>query len=380
MGSYNFKTWIEIKKSSIEHNFGAIKSLLKPKTEFWAVVKSNAYGHGLVAFSKIAENLAVDGFCVDSVIEANKLREEYIRKPILVLGPTLPHLLASALQNDICITISNFEHLNNWIKSKYKPAFHLKIDTGMHRQGFFVEDVPSVIALLKNWALKNKTAAENYLKGIYSHFASAKDINYPTFSDLQFNKFLEAVKLLEKAGIKNFKKHITATGGTLTNPKYHLDLVRIGIGLYGFWPSKELEIQVSEKISLKPILSWHALISEIKNLKAGEYVGYDLTEKITKPTKIAILPIGYWHGFPRALSSIGEALVGGKKARVIGRVSMDLITVDVTGINCRVSDIATIIGKQKENKISAEELAQKTNTSHYEIITRINPLIERAIK
>src|SRR3989338_3352984 len=115
MDSYNFKTWIEIKKSSIEHNFGAIKSLLKPKTEFWAVVKSNAYGHGLVAFSKIAENLAVDGFCVDSVIEANKLREEYIRKPILVLGPTLPHLLASALQNDICITISNFEHLNNWI-------------------------------------------------------------------------------------------------------------------------------------------------------------------------------------------------------------------------------------------------------------------------
>lgn len=369
------KTWVEIDRKSISHNFKILKSQLKPGVKFFSVVKSNAYGHGLIDFSKIVDDLGIDGFCVDSVIEGAKLREEYIKKPVLVLGPTLSSLFYKALDNNITITVSNWESLRSLKQSKYKPNFHLKIDTGMRRQGFYIEDIPKVIQFIKQSRL------ESYLRGVYTHFASAKDINYPTFTDLQFQKFNKTLNLLAKAGFKKILRHASATGGVLINKKYNLDAVRIGIGLYGFWPSKELGVQKeSIKLALKPVLSWRALISEIKLLKAGDYIGYDLVERVYKDEKVAVVPIGYWHGFPRLLSGIGSVLVNGRRARVLGRVSMDLISIDVTDIKCKVGDIATIVGARNKESISAYEIAGKVGTSHYEIVTRINPLIERIIK
>ncbi len=367
------KTWVEINKKAVASNIKTLRSLLKPKTKLWSVVKSNAYGHGLADFAKIADDSGVNGFCVDSVQEGLKLRKNGIKKPVLVLGPTLPGLFKEAFAGNITITISNFDSLKNLLKNKYKPNFHLKFDTGMHRQGFYLNEVSKLIKLLK----ANKLA--NQLTGIYTHFASAKDLNYPTYTDLQFSQFEKEIKRLENSGFKNLIKHASATGGTLINPRYHLDAVRIGIGLYGLWPSKELFLQRKD-LKLKPVLSWHALISEIKNLKKGDYVGYDLAERISSPSKIAILPIGYWHGFPRGLSGAGEVLISGKRAKILGRVSMDLIVANVTGIPCKTGDRATIIGRQKNEEISAFETAQKLGTIHYELVTRINPLIERIVK
>lgn len=366
------KTFVKIKKQAIRSNIRTIRRLLSPKTLLWSVVKSNAYGHGLVAFSQLAAP-DVDGFCVDSVLEGLKLRQNGIKKPVLVLGPTLPELFEIAAKNSISVSISTIEALRELAKIKTTPEFHFKIDTGMHRQGFYISQLPAAVKKLKS----NKKLSGK-LTGIFTHFASAKDINYPTYTDMQFDNFKKAIDLLEKAGFQKLIKHAAATGGTLVNKKYHLDAVRIGIGLYGLWPSKELEIQKS-KIRLSPVLSWHALISEIKFLKKGDYVGYDLAERVTKPTKIAILPIGYWHGFPRALSGSGEVLISGKRARVIGRVSMDLIVVNVDKIPCKIGDLATIIGSQKNEESSAFDVAQKCGTVHYEFITRINPLIQREI-
>lgn len=370
MAKVHLKTWMEINQKAIQANFQAIKSVLAPKTKLWAVVKSNAYGHGLFAFSKIADQAGVDGFCVDSVIEGVKLRKEGIKKSILVLGPTFKNLLEESAKNKITITVSNFEGLEELVKSRFKPEFHLKIDTGMHRQGFYLADLPKTIRLITNNQLP--------ITGLYTHFASAKDINYPTFTENQFSDFQKAIKLLERASFKKLIKHAAATGGTLVNSKYHLDAVRIGIGLYGLWPSPELSVQIT-KIKFKPVLSWHTIVSEVKNLKAGDYVGYDFTERINKPAKMAVLPIGYWHGFPRALSGIGEVLINSKRARVLGRVSMDMITVDVTGIKCERGTKATILGKQKSEEINAYEVGRKLGASYYELITRINPLIERVV-
>ena len=367
------KTWVEINKKAIAKNLKAIRSLLKPKTKLWSVVKSNAYGHGLTDFAKIADDLGVGGFCVDSVQEGLKLRKNGIKKPILALGPTLPELLKEASSGNITITISNLDSLKNFLKSKYKPDFHLKFDTGMHRQGFNLNEASKLVKLLKS----NKIAGQ--LTGIYTHFASAKDLNYPAYTDLQFSQFEKAIKRLKNSGFNNLVRHAAATGGTLINQKYHLDAVRVGIGLYGLWPSKELAIQI-KGLKLKPALSWHALISEVKNLKKGDYVGYDLAERVSMPSKIAILPIGYWHGFPRGLSGIGEVLINGNRAKILGRVSMDLIVANVTGIPCKPGDRATIIGWQKNEEISAFETAQKLGTIHYELVTRINPLIERIVK
>ena len=375
MSSQNYKTWINLKSSLADHNLKIFRSLIGPKVKLWAVVKSNAYGHGLLTFSKLVNELGVDGFCADSVIEGIKLRDSGIKKPILVLGPTLPNLLAEARRKNITITISNFDLLDRYLKSKEKPDFHLKIDTGMHRQGFYVSEIDKFLKKLRTSNSEPRTR----LKGVYTHFASAKDINYTTFTDKQFLEFQKAIQLLEKSGFKNLIKHCAATGATLINNKYHLDAVRIGIGLYGLWPSMELEAQLGNKIKLQPALSWYSVVSEVKDLKKGDYVGYDLVERVIRPSKIAVIPIGYWHGFDRRLSGIGEVLINGRRARVLGRVSMDLIVVDVTGIKCKFGDRATLIGKQGKEEITLYEMARKIGTSHYEVVTRINPLIERTI-
>ncbi|TSC82122.1 MAG: alanine racemase [Parcubacteria group bacterium Gr01-1014_20] len=339
------------------------------------MVKSNAYGHGLVQFSRLVEKSGIDGFCVDSFVEALRLRREGIKKSILVLGPTLAELAKDAAAKDITLSVSNFEILKHLAEPKNPPNFHIKIDTGMSRQGFFLEDIPKIIKFLSSKFIIHNSK----FVGFYTHFASAKDTNYPTYTDRQFEIFNKVVKLFEKAGYQNLIKHVSATGGTMINSKYHLDAVRVGIGLYGLWPAKELELQLSNKISLKPVLSWKTIISEVKNIPQGQFVGYDLVERVNRPTKIAVLPIGYWHGLPRALSSVGEVLISGRRAKILGRVSMDLTVVDVTGIKCQVGDIATLIGQDGKDEIKAEEMARLAQTSHYEIVTRLNPLMERVL-
>lgn len=366
----HLKTWIEISKKAVQRNIDIFRDFVGKKTQIWAVVKSNAYGHGLAVFSKIADKAGVDGFCVDSVLEGIKLRQSGIKKMILVMGPTLPALFRKAHENEITITISNKDALQDYLKSAEKPDFHLKIDSGMHRQGFYPKDIPKIIALLKK--------VKSNFKGVYAHFCAAKDVNYPTYTEIQFDNFQKALKILKKAGFNNLIKHSASTGGALINKKYHLDAVRIGIGLYGLWPAKELNIHFSET-KLEPVFSWRVLLSEVKQVKRGDYIGYDLTERAVEDGKIAVLPIGYWHGFPRAFSSTGKVLIGGKFAKVLGRVSMDLIVVDVSGIDCRVGDEAVIIGRQGKNEIAAHDAASRISTTHYELITRVNPLIERIL-
>jgi alanine racemase len=370
----NLRTWIEIDSREARKNYNVFRKLVGPHAKLWAVVKSNAYGHGLMLFAKLMQKFGVDGFCVDSLVEGIRLREEGIKKPILVLGPTLPSLYGEAAKNKITVSVSNFDALKSLAGTRQIPEFHLKIDTGMHRQGFYVDDLGKVIRLITdNLKLKTK------LTGIFTHFASAKDINYPTHTENQFKKFEKAEELLEKSGFKNLVKHCAATGATLINPKYHMNAVRVGIGLYGLWPSKELETQLGAKIKLKPILSWHAAVSEVKKLKPGDYVGYDLAERVLHDTKMAVIPIGYWHGFPRALSHVGEAIVSGRRARVLGRVSMDLVTLNVNGVKCETGTEVVLIGRGGNEEILAAEIAQKSGTIHYEFLARLNPLIERIL-
>ncbi|MBI2888829.1 MAG: alanine racemase [Candidatus Liptonbacteria bacterium] len=382
--SEKFRTWIEISRKSALHNYRVFRGLIKPKTKLWAVVKSNAYGHGLAPFSELAESCGVDGFCVDSIVEGNRLRREGIRKPILILGPTLPARLSDAAACGITVSVSNFEALKALVRSKTVPSFHLKVDTGFHRQGFYVEELPKVIRQIAN--SKGQKAGSSHLPlatrhsltGVFTHFAVAKDVTYLTYTELQCKKFKEALRMLRKAGFRNLTAHAAATGAASINSKYHFNAVRIGMGLYGFHASPELEMQLPRMV-LKPVLHWKTVISEVKRLHAGDYVGYDATERMRHAGAMAILPIGYWHGFPRALSSIGNVLVDGKFAKVIGRVSMDLTAIDVTGIRCRPGTVVTLLGKSGREEIRAQEAARAIGTTHYELLTRLNPLMERIL-
>jgi len=375
--SDSLRTWVEIDAGAARKNYDAFRGLVGKKVKLWSVVKSNAYGHGLFTFSKLVDDFGIDGFCVDSLVEGVALRRRGIKKQILVLGPTLPSRYAEAVKHKIAVTISSFDALRALTREHRPPEFHIKIDTGMHRQGFYPEDLPRVIALLK----RSTPSVKNSLKGIYTHFAAAKDVADTAYTERQFGKFKKAAEFFEKGGFKNLIKHVSATGGTLLGPKYHLDAVRVGIGLYGLWPSEELEKQLSRRIKLTPVLSWRTVVSEVKRLKKGDYVGYDMTERVPRDMTMAVLPVGYWHGFSRALSGRGEVLVRGKRARVLGRVSMDLLAVGLTGDTggARPGDIATIIGSDGAETISAREQARRAGTSHYEFVTRLNPLMERVV-
>ncbi|MDO8561155.1 MAG: alanine racemase [bacterium] len=376
----HLRTWIEIDTAALAANFRQLRNIVSAKKKIMAVVKSNAYGHGIVGIAKSLRKSAPSiWFGVDSLVEGLRLREEGIKSPILVLGSTLPTLFIEAGRQKIFITISNFEGLDALSKLKVRPEIHLKIDTGMHRQGFLPKEVGVVIKRLK----KNKIVP----RGIYTHFASAKDRAYPTATLEQFELFKKVTRGFERAGFKGMVCHAAASGGALLFPEAHLDMVRIGMALWGHWPSDEAKINVLSgrfnlpKISLKPVLSWKTRVAEVKKIPTGALVGYDLTERVARLSQIAVLPVGYWHGFDRGLSSSGLVLVGGKRAKVLGRVSMDMIVCDVTNIpGVKVGDVVILIGRQGKEEISAEEIARTLNTSPYEVLTRINPLIERIYK
>ncbi len=369
------RTWLEINKKNIKHNYETFRELTNSNCLLACVVKSNAYGHNLMDFSLIMEEFGVDWIIVDSIIEAKSLKKVGVKKPILVLGYTLEDDIKYAIINDISLTIADFPtllNLKNYSNKKIK--IHIKIDTGMHRQGFFLYEIPKVIEILK------KQKDNIIVEGVYTHFAKAKD-PFSTHDTLeQIKEFEKSINLLNHFGFTKFIKHASATSGAIIFKEAHFDMIRVGIGMYGIWPSEEIKNAFQDKIFLKPALSWRTIVTQIKTIPKGSKVGYDLTEEVTRKSKIAILPIGYWHGFSRKLSSTGKVIIKGKKAKVLGRVCMDMIVVDITDIKeVNVGDKVTIIGKEKEAEITATDISFLSDTSPYETITCLNPRIKRII-
>lgn len=415
------RTWVEVDTKALAHNYSIFRGLLAPQCKLMCVCKSNAYGHGFFDYTALMDKLGVDSFGVDSITEALQLRDRGIQKPILILGYTLPTRLREAIEQDISITVSTFEALKELERFHFttkKFKVHLKIDSGMHRQGFEDKDVDNVVDYIKSRLPQVEIA------GIYTHFAAAGDPSNPTCHEYtlkQIETFKNAVKMVQEAGFSPLR-HAAATAGTLNYPEAHFDMVRVGIGLMGLWPSEETKelflschprageamargsINSQEPLLadshrslprttirggndreegwnntvLLPALSWKTVISEIKSLPKGEKIGYDITETLERDSRIAILPIGYWHGIPRSLSSRGEFLVHGKRVKILGRVSMDMTVIDVTDVpDVQVGDIATAIGKDGTHEMSTEEIAKSAGTINYEFVTRINPQIVR---
>ena len=370
------RTWREIDKGAIKHNFSVFRGLIPKGVKMLGVVKSNAYGHNLTEFAQELEKLGVDYLAVDSAIEGIALRREGVKSPILVLGYTLPEMLEKAVDNDLEITVSNFDYFSAIKKINFKKEIkiHIKVDTGMHRHGFQKADMKKVLTEIKKTT--NRTGHQAVV-GLYTHFAMAKNPAFPKQTKKQIELFDIWREFFKKAGI-NPICHACATSGTILFPEAHFDMVRIGIGMYGIWPSQETEAFAKDKFTLAPVLSWKTIIGEINNIKAGEKIGYDFTEKILNDSKVAVLPIGYWHGYPRALSGIGQVLVNGKYAKVLGRICMDIIMIDVTEIKgTKVGDEVTIIGCDGKAPLSVDDIATLLDASAYELVTRINPLIKR---
>lgn len=365
------RTWIEIDRPAVADNYKQLRGLLGSQTKFMAVVKSNAYGHSLLDFSQEVERLGVDCFGVDSIVEAEALWEAGIKIPILVLGYTLPIKYKDAAEKNIALTISSAASLAEIARFSRKISIHIKVDTGMHRQGFLSKEIPETVSMVK--ALPENINVE----GLFTHFASAKDPASPQSARSQMQEFSLWREAFAEAGLQPMI-HASASGVAIIYPEFHFDMVRFGAAMYGIWPSAEIKSSSFEKLPLKPLLNWRTMISEIKEVPAGESVGYDFTERLERDSRLAICPIGYWHGLPLAVSRVGEVLVEGQPAKIVGRVSMDMIVIDVTDIpESKVGSRVTVLGRDGDAEILPENLAEKANSSSYEVITRINPLIKR---
>ncbi|MDH5656567.1 MAG: alanine racemase [Spirochaetia bacterium] len=371
--------WIEINKNAYLNNVSVFRKL-HPDSLFMAVIKSNAYGHGLKESAEILRGQA-DWFGVNSIAEALILRDFDQKTPILVMGMEDPlhySLLKEKKSQGIRLVLSTKDSVEDLLKTSPETPFHIKVDTGMSRLGLHGRELEDLFQYLKN-------NPDLPWEGLMSHFANVEDVTDQNFAQEQLRRFLEAKKLaMESAGNRNIISHIAASAAAIILPESRMDMCRIGISLYGFWPSRQTRISASSLYKnlpeLMPVLSWKSRIVHLNQIPANSFVGYGCTERVFRDTLVAVIPAGYFEGYDRSLSSRSHILVKGMRARILGRVCMNMIMADVSHIDgVKHGDEAVLIGRQNEEEISADELADHARTINYEIVSRIQCDIPRKI-
>jgi len=351
---------IEIDLAALRHNLEQVRSLVGRSTSILAVVKSDAYGHGMVAVARELENQGVECLGVSNCREAVTLREQGIRAPILLLlgagedefSTVIQHGLTPVLyRSDIARMISSAA-----LAAGIQVPVHLKIDSGMGRLGVPYTEAEKFFKSIK--PLEGIRVA-----GLLSHFASA-DEHDKSFSRLQLERFRQVLAQARGMGLAFRYAHIANSAGVIDLPDSYLQLVRPGIMLYGAPPSQELH----RPISLRPVMTLKTRVLQLKEVGSGSPIGYGCTYITSRPSRIATLPVGYDDGYDRLLSNKGEVLVRNCRAPVVGRVSMCLVTVDVTKVpGIQEDDEVVLLGKQGDQEITADEIAAKIGTINYEI-------------
>lgn len=376
------RTWVEISKENVLHNLDHFFSLLSPVTRLMAVVKSNANGHGIkeicsiiVSAGRLADRL---WFAVDSLDEALTVRT-FVKNPVLVLGYVQNERLREAAEAEVRITVYNWETIEQLQRDALmytKPLIvHVKVETGMARQGISEDEVVSYVRQLSY-------LPHVVVEGIYTHFATSDERN-SEYVCTQLARYDRVRRLLEEDGISVPLRHVASTAATLLYPDTHRDLVRIGNGIFGLWPSvatQEVVAKINPSFSLRPVLTWKTIVVQVKKLTAGSPVGYGLSERVQRDSTIAVLPVGYWDGYDRGLSQKGVVLIGGKRCKVLGRVCNNMTMVDVTDVgSVRPQDEVVLLGTQGGESVTADFIADLLGTINYEVVTRINQQLPRVI-
>ena len=364
------RSFAEINLGAIEHNLSEIKKLLGEGVKTLAVVKADAYGHGLVPVSKRIEN-KVDYFAVATVEDALALRENEIKKPIIILSYTSPLQYDALLGNDITATIYNVEEaklLSDMAEEQgVKVKIHVPVDTGMGRIGF-TPDEEGADAVCEIFGMKGL-----YLEGLFSHYALA-DCADKTVAQKQSELFDNFVEMLEKRGVDIPIKHMNNSAGTIDLPKKY-DMCRVGIALYGLYPSDEVDM---ETIKLRPAMEVFSHIVHLKTVPAGTKIGYGHIYEAPSERRIATVSIGYADGYKRCLTGVGYVLIGGQKAPIVGKICMDQFMAEVTDIpDIKVGDTVVVMGKDGDEEITAEKLGAMCHSFNYEIICSFMPRVKR---
>ena len=367
---------VEISKKNLIHNIKQFKGLVKNKIKFSVAIKGNAYGHGQNEVAKILEPY-VDYFQINSISELELLRK-VSRKSTFLLGYVAKSDLKKVVSLGCILTVFSLleiKELNKVSKKLNKvQEIHLPIDAYLGREGFLLEDLPKVFAEIKK--CKNLK-----LTGIYAHFANIEDTTDFSHAQKQIDQYKLSLEVAKEFGFKDLQTHISATSGFLVYEKSNSlnSIVRLGIGIYGMWPSEHLKfLYKNNQFNLKQVLSWKTKVAQIKVLSKGSTIGYGLTYKTEKETKIAVIPQGYADGFDRGFSNNGFVLIGGTRCKILGRVSMNMFVVDISHLaKVQEEEEVVILGCQGREEITAEEMAERIGTINYEITTRISALLPR---
>lgn len=368
MPTVEYQPLIEVRvfKDNLLHNLNEYKKKYS-NLQFAPVIKSNAYGHGIVEVAKILGSEPKLFFMVDSFFEVLMLRRAGIKFKILMLGYNRTEQLINPKLKDCVATIIGFSALEEVIKKLKRPTFfHLKIDTGMHRQGLWGEEVKRATSLIK-------TNPNFILEGLCSHLADADGEN-DSYTKKQITLWNETVELFKKNFITIKYFHLAATAGSYFSKDIQANVCRLGLGLYGF------NVLPYEKLNLKPALEMTSVISSIKTIPAGEKIGYNITWQASRESKVATVPVGYNEGVDRRLSNKGFYKVNGKFCPIIGRVSMNISSIDITEADgVKVGDEVEIFSKNPEDKNSIENVAKICQTIPYEVLVHIPQYLKRKI-
>lgn len=377
MSANNHQLWAEIDLSAIAHNIQALKTLLPADTSLLAAVKANAYGHGAVEVARTALNSGAGYLGVARPAEGVALRQAGIRAPILIFGYSPPEMaaeLASYHLEQCVYDIGTARAISARLAGTAKNLpVHLKIDTGMGRLGIPCPD-PAAVDGCVDLVQKLNALPELYLKGIFSHFATA-DSRDKRFAERQFGQFQACSAALDSLGLCPPIRHMANSGAIIDLPATHLDMVRAGISVYGLYPSEEVH---KERVDLKPALSLKARIIHLKTIPAGTPVSYGCTWRAQQEAVIATVPIGYADGFSRGLSNKGMMLVGGRRVPIVGRVCMDLTMVEVTSVaGVKTGDEVVVVGCQGDATITADDVAAWNGTINYEVVAALTERVPR---
>lgn len=356
-------TYASINLDNLIHNLDIVKKLVKPGSKILAAVKANAYGHGLVEISKALEEAGIDYLGVAIIEEAIELRNAGIKAPLFIFGPGRPEEACDIIKYNLTQTLTDFKMAealsSEAVRANSKAKVHIKVDTGMGRLGFSCDETPGVVQ-------KIKSLPGIFIEGIYSHFPSALSAN-KEYTEKQFEEFSRLLEAL--ADDKPPVCHIANSMAILQFPESYMDMVRLGFILYGLYPDSGHPF--------KPVLTLKSAISHVKWHPEGSSVSYGLSYRTPKKTQIAVLPIGYGDGIPRALSNNGQVLINGKRFPIVGAVCMDQTLVDAGDEKVFSGMEVVIIGKQKGAEITATEIAMRLGTFENEIVTRITSRVPR---
>ncbi len=379
-------SYIELSTEALANNIDFLRGIIGEGTRISSVVKGNAYGHGIQDFVPMAESLGIDHFSVHSADEAKEVFEvkKSLDTDIMIMGHIDNGDIKWAIENNISFFVFEFDRLKNTINTakalKRRARIHIELETGMNRTGFGHDEIDSLIATLK----ENSDHLE--ITGICTHYAGAESIANYVRVEKQKHSFKNFVSRFEKEGIKAELLHSCCSAASIRLPDMQGDLVRIGILQYGFWPSREIFIEFlkdkkDKADRLRRLISWKSTIMSVKKVEMGEFVGYGTTYLTQKDTKIALVPIGYSHGFSRSLSNTGRVSVQGVRVPVIGMVNMNNMAIDVTDLeDVKRGDVVTLIGKDGDVEISVASFSELSDQLNYELLTRLPAKIPRLIK